>query len=153
MTAPNTDWTPYEDEVQYKTADLLYQRAEMSQGNINSLLELWALSLMKHEDLGPFDNYQHIYDTIDATELGNAPWKYFKAGVKEELPEDALSWKQQTYDVYYHDPDVVIANLLDNPDFNNEYDTTPYVELDAQGECYWSNFMSANFPFKCCVHT
>jgi hypothetical protein len=123
----------------------------MSQGNIDSLLELWALSLMKHEDLGPFDNYQHIYDTIDATQLGDAPWKCFKAGVEEELPEDAPSWKRRTYDVYYREPDVVVANLLDNPDFNNEYDTTPYVELDAQGRRRWSNFMSANFPFKRCV--
>lgn len=123
----------------------------MSQSNIDDLLELWALSLMKHKDLGPFNSYKHIYDTIDSTCLGDAPWRCFQAGLEEDLSEDAPSWKQHTYDVYYHDPDVVILNLLDNPNFDGEYDTTPYVELDAQGHQCWSDFMSANFPYQCCV--
>jgi hypothetical protein len=70
--------------------DLLW-RVEMLQNNINNLLEVWALSLMKHDELGPFDSYQHIYDTIDAALLGDAPWKCFKAGVEEDLPDDAPS--------------------------------------------------------------
>ena len=44
----------------------------MSQGNINHLLELWALSLMKHGSVGPFDSYKDIYDRIDAIEEGNS---------------------------------------------------------------------------------
>lgn len=150
-TATNDDWAPYEDEIQFRTANLLYQRVEMSQSDIDDLLELWALSLMKHKDLGPFNSYKHIYDTIDSTCLGDAPWRCFQAGLEEDLSEDAPSWKQHTYDVYYHDPDVVILNLLDNPNFDGEYDTTPYVELDAQGHQCWSDFMSANFPYQCCV--
>lgn len=42
----------------------------MSQGNINRLLELWALSLMEHDGIPPFDSYKHIYDRIDAIEKG-----------------------------------------------------------------------------------
>ena len=42
-TATSGDWTPFEDEVQFKVADFLYHQEEMSQGNINSLLELWTL--------------------------------------------------------------------------------------------------------------
>jgi len=64
------DWTPFADDIQFKLADLLYRQEEMSQGNINHLLELWALSLMQHGSLGPFDSYKHIYDTIDAVEEG-----------------------------------------------------------------------------------
>lgn len=44
----------------------------MSQGNIDHLLELWALSLMKHGSVGPFDTYKHIYDTIDAIKEGES---------------------------------------------------------------------------------
>ena len=65
------DWTPFADSLQFKLADFLYRQEEMSQGNINHLLELWALSLMQHGSLGPFDSYKHIYDTIDAIEEGN----------------------------------------------------------------------------------
>jgi hypothetical protein len=66
------DWNPFEDEVQFKVADFLYRQEEMSQGNINHLLELWALSLMKHGSIGPFDSYKDIYDRIDAIEEGNS---------------------------------------------------------------------------------
>jgi len=150
----NDDWSPYEDEVQYRTADLLYRRIEMSQSNIDDLLELWALSLMKHDNLGPFDSYKHIYDTIDATHVGDAPWKSFQACVDVDLPDDAPSWRQRSYDIYYHDPDVVVINLLNNPDFNGQFDMTPYVHLDAHGHRQWSDFMSANFSYRCsiCLH-
>lgn len=55
---PNSnDWKPFEDELQFKIADFLYRQEEMSQGNINYLLELWAISLKKHGSIGPFDSY------------------------------------------------------------------------------------------------
>jgi hypothetical protein len=44
----------------------------MSQSNINHLLELWALSLMKHGSNGLFDSYKEIYDRIDAIEKGKS---------------------------------------------------------------------------------
>lgn len=68
-TAPG-DWKPFEDGLQFKIADFLYRQEEMSQGNINYLLELWSLSLKKHGSLGPFDSYKEIYDKIDAIEEG-----------------------------------------------------------------------------------
>ncbi|KAJ7796898.1 hypothetical protein B0H14DRAFT_3494311 [Mycena olivaceomarginata] len=38
-TAPNDDWSPYDSEVQFKVADFLFRRAQMSAGNIDFLLE------------------------------------------------------------------------------------------------------------------
>ena len=69
MAAPG-DWMPFKDEVQFKVADFLYHQEEMSQGNINRLLELWALSLIEHDGIPPFNSYKHIYDRIDAIEKG-----------------------------------------------------------------------------------
>jgi hypothetical protein len=72
----NVNWSPFEDELQFCIADFLYPREEMSQGNINTLLNLWGLSLMKHgATFGPFDNYQHIFNTIDDIEQGGASGK------------------------------------------------------------------------------
>ena len=67
---------PFKDEVQFKVADFLYRQEEMSQGNINRLLELWALSLMEHDGVAPFDSYKHIYDRIDAIEEGKQFYIY-----------------------------------------------------------------------------
>ncbi|KAJ7756688.1 hypothetical protein B0H16DRAFT_1662563 [Mycena metata] len=140
-TAPTDDWSPFEDEVQFKTADFLFRRVEMSQGNIDYLLELWGLSLMKHGDLGPYDNYQQLYAAIDSIGAGNAPWKCLKTAADPRV--DAPDWARQEYEIWYRDPDVVIRNMLDNPDFDGEFDTTPYIELDRDGQRRWSDFICA----------
>lgn len=124
----------------------------MSSKNIDHLLEMWALSTMKHDDLGPFHDYKHIYETIDATAAGDAPWKCFQTEPLDTGP-NAPAWARQQYEVWYRDPDVVIANMLDNPDFNGAFDTTPYVQVDAGGQRRWSDFMSANFAWRHCVST
>ncbi|KAJ7466406.1 hypothetical protein FB451DRAFT_1340593 [Mycena latifolia] len=148
-TAKNNDWAPYDGEVQFKLADFLFRKVEMSSKNIDNLLEMWALSMMKHDDLGPFHDYKDIYETIDATTVGDAPWKCFQT---EPLDDSATApaWARQQYDIWYRDPDVVIANMLDNPDFDGAFDTTPYVQVDAQGQRRWSDFMSANFAWRHC---
>ncbi|KAJ6616525.1 hypothetical protein B0H10DRAFT_2390622 [Mycena sp. CBHHK59/15] len=147
-TAPDDDWSPFEDEVQFRTADFLFRRVEMSQGNIDYLLELWGLSLMKHGDLGPYDNYQQLYAAIDAVNVGDAPWKCLKTGGDGRA--DAPDWARQEYEIWYRDPDAVIRNMLDNPDFDGEFDTAPYVQLDRDGQRRWSDFMSGNFAWKHC---
>ncbi|KAJ7860199.1 hypothetical protein B0H14DRAFT_3084858 [Mycena olivaceomarginata] len=146
-TAADDDWSPYEDSVQFNIADFLFHRVQMSTKNIHYLLEQWALSLMKHGDLGSFENYQHLYETIDATKLGDAPWQCFQT---EPLGtgEDAPVWARQSYEIWYRDPEVVISNMLDNPDFDGAFDTAPYVHLDSNGKRLWHDFMSANFAWR-----
>ncbi|KAF9496355.1 hypothetical protein BDN71DRAFT_1430308 [Pleurotus eryngii] len=38
--------------------------------------------------------------------------------------------------------------MLDNLDFDGQFDCTPYVELDKNCKCHWSNFMSGNFAWR-----
>lgn len=118
---------------------------------MNELLELWALSMTNHDAAGPFDTYQEIYNTIDKTQLGEAPWKCFHANLSEEVGEDSPRWKRETYNVYFRDPDTVLKNMLDNPDFDGQFDTTPYVHLDADGKRKISDYMSANYAWRQCV--
>ncbi|KAK7008370.1 C2H2-type domain-containing protein [Favolaschia claudopus] len=147
--AAQDDWTPFEDEVQFKLADFLFRKVQMSSTNIDALLEMWALSMMKHDDLGPFRDYKEIYEAIDSTSVGDAPWKCM---VTEpfDTSADAPEWAKRRYEVWYRDPDVVVSNILDNPDMDGAFDTTPYVRVDAQGKRRWSDFMSANFAWRHC---
>ncbi|KAF8806795.1 hypothetical protein BYT27DRAFT_7256797 [Phlegmacium glaucopus] len=125
----------------------------MSQGNINYLLELWVLSLLKHGSVAPFDTYKHIYDRIDAIEEGDAPWKCFKTSVDDsEVDDTTPNWKKQEYNIWYHDPEVVVCNMLVNPDFHKEFDAAPYVELDKYGTHRRSDFMSADFAWRQCLY-
>lgn len=110
-------------------------------------MELWALSMAKHNDLGPFNSYEEMYTAIDATKLGDAPWKCLRTGYTGEISPDSPSWQSAEYEVWYRDPDVVIANMLANPDFKGQFDYAAYVDLDKNGKRRWSDFMSGNYAW------
>ncbi|KAK0439960.1 uncharacterized protein EV420DRAFT_1623156 [Desarmillaria tabescens] len=126
-------WAPFEDEVQFRIADFLFQKVEMSQGDINHLMELWNLSMLDHDAFGPFQNHDDMYKAIDEIQLGSAPWKCFICPPDPDLPPSAPDWQCQSYQVWYRDPTVLIANMLANPDFAKEFETTPYIHLGPDG--------------------
>ena len=64
------DWAPYNDRVSFELAELLYTKEQMSGGNIDTLLELWAASQLEHGASPPFSNHRDMYSTIDATSQG-----------------------------------------------------------------------------------
>ena len=67
-SAPSADdWEPYEDRVAFELAEFLYSKEQMSAGNIDRLLEMWAASQLKHNDSPPFRNHKDLYSTIDST--------------------------------------------------------------------------------------
>jgi hypothetical protein len=55
--------------------DFLFCRNQISAGDINFLLSLWAASLATHGDKPPFSKATDMYNTIDSTPLGNAAWE------------------------------------------------------------------------------
>ncbi len=145
-------WAPFDDEVQFCIADFLFQKVEMSQGDINHLMELWNLSMLDHDALGPFQNHDEMYKAINEIQLGSAPWKCFVCPPEPDLPPSAPDWQRQSYQVWYRDPTVVITNMLANPDFAKEFEMTPYVHLGPDGKRRWSEFMSGNFSWQHAVH-
>jgi hypothetical protein len=58
--------------------------------------------------------------------------------VPEDTDHTTPSWVQTSYEVWYRDPEIVVSNMLSNPDFDGQFDICPYVELDANGERRWS---------------
>jgi hypothetical protein len=147
------DWTPYEDRLQFETAEFLFKRAQMSGGNIDILLNLWAASLAKHHDEGPFSSHDNLYDTIDATPYGDVPWESFSVQYNGEIPEgDVPAWMTQEFDVWFRDPQTVVKNLLANPDFDNEFDYVPFQEHDMEGAHRFQDFMSGNWAWKQAVN-
>ncbi|KAK0446242.1 hypothetical protein EV421DRAFT_1890084 [Armillaria borealis] len=69
---PDNLFEPFDDEVQFRLADFLFHKVEMSQGNIDELLELWALSQKDHDTFGPFANHDKLdSDTVISNMLAN----------------------------------------------------------------------------------
>ena len=82
----------------------------MSTRNINTLLDLWAATLLKHNDTPPYANHTDLLDTIDYTPLGDVPWQSFSLNYNGEFPDDAPSWMTSTFDVWFRDPHLVAKN-------------------------------------------
>lgn len=146
-TPPAGDWTSFSDELQFKTADFLYRRVEMSAPNIDYLMELWAFSKLKDGDFGPFEGSEDMYAAIDAIPLGSVPWQCLVSDPVDPSP-DAPSWKMAEHQVWFRDPELVASVMLSNPDFNGQFDTTPYVRLDRDGKRRLSDVMSGNYAYR-----
>ncbi|KAJ3715966.1 hypothetical protein DFJ43DRAFT_1134655 [Lentinula guzmanii] len=154
---PNdSPWSPFENEAEFRLADHLFRKVEMSQNDINMLLDIWKLyqyQRSQHQacdccSTAPYFNNSDMYTKIDSIVDGNAPWKCFQTTVDEELPENAPEWQKTSYQVWYRDPDTVIANILGNTDFGNDFEAAPYIDVDKNGTRRWSNVMSGNFAWR-----
>ena len=143
------DWTPYWNRLEFETTKHLFSDAQISAGKIDNLLYLWGLSLAVHQDKPPFADHKDLYETIDSTPIGDAPWKSFGVRYNDSHPPgDLPSWMDQTYDVWYRDPHAVIKNIFSNVDFDGEIDYVPYRDFLEDGSCRYKDFMSGDWAWE-----
>ncbi len=122
---------PFENVAQFRIADFLFCKVEMSQGGINELMELWMLTMLKHGDFGPFKNHDSMHKAIGSIRQGDAPWKCFVAQADMNFSLNTLNWQRDQYQIWYRDPDTIISNMFANPDFSDEFDAAPLMSLQA----------------------
>lgn len=146
------NWFPYTSRIQFELSDFLYRRNQMSRGDINDLMEIWAASLIQAtgdtDTPPPFLDAKALYETIDAIEVGDAPWASITVSYTGPLPDHPPSWMLDKHQVYYRDPKTVVENMLRNPDFNGEFDYSPYVEYGLDGKRRWSDFFSGDWVWN-----
>lgn len=145
LPIPENVSAPFSDCVQFRIADFLFRKVEMSQGNTDELMELWSLTMQEHNAFGPFENHKDMNKLIDDIQQGDASWKCFVTRVDSNLPADAPNWQRDQYQIWYRDPDTVISNLLSSPDFCSEFDASPYIHIGPDGKRRWCDFMSGNY--------
>lgn len=145
-----TDWGPYSNWLRFETAEFLFQKAEMSAGNIDQLCQLWASSL--HTDEAhcppPYIDHKDLYDTIDATLLGDVPWESFKLKYSGARPAVVPPWMDCNYEFWFRPAYSLIANMLTHPDFDGEINYIPYRDFSKDDEKQrYENFMSADWAW------
>ncbi|KAG1847593.1 hypothetical protein F4604DRAFT_1975538 [Suillus subluteus] len=145
----SSDWTPYRNRVEFETAEYLFAENQTPAGQINKLLDLWASTLKKHDDKPPFADFRDLYKTIDKTPLGDVRWQSFSVRYNGERPDtDVPPWMDQVFDVWYHDPQEVVRNMLANPNYAKEFDYRPYREFSTDDdERQWKDFMSGDLAW------
>ena len=149
--APDEDWSPFSSKVQFELADLLYHHAKLSATNVKDLLELWARSLSVTGTPAPFRSCWEMYAFIDSSMLGDTPWQCLVSRPPDGIDEHIPIWKRTSYEVWYCNPNAIISAMLDNPNFDGQFDLRPYIDLNADGRHCWSNFMSGNIAWRHCV--
>ncbi|KAG1718784.1 hypothetical protein EDB19DRAFT_1920047 [Suillus lakei] len=121
----------------------------MSAGQIDTLLDLWAATLIQHKDSPPFASHRDLYDTIDSTPLGDIAWESFSMSYKGVKPADNVPpWMKATYEVWFRDPRLLIHNILANPNFNGEIEYTPYQDYDDNDQRCFKNFFSSDWAWQ-----
>jgi hypothetical protein len=151
QTTPQGDWTPFNNEIEFKVADLLYHRSQLSATIIDALMDLWVESLAEYDAPALFNSHEELYDAIDSCVLSDIPWQCLVTAVPEDVNEHSPPWLQKGYEVWYRDPNAVVTSMLENPEFNGQFDLRPYIDLDASGKRQWNNLMSGNIPWRRCV--
>ena len=142
------NWTPYKHCIAFELADFLYRREQMSAGNADILLELWAASLASHNESPPFSDHQDLYNTIDATPIGGVPWQSATLSYDGPCHDRPLLWMESEYTIWFRDPRLLFRNLLENPEFAGSFDYTPYQQYDNKGKRRYEHFMSGNWAWK-----
>jgi hypothetical protein len=142
------DWAPFSNRVQFKLADLIYRRAELSATTADTLLDLWAHSMAGLDASAPFKNHEEMHAAINSSTLGDVPWECLVTRFPEDVNESAPSWMRTTYEVWYRNLDAIVSTMLGNPDFDGQFDLRPYVDLNADGIRRWNNVMSGNVAWR-----
>jgi hypothetical protein len=148
--APSSDWTPFRNRIEFEFAEFVYTREQMSAGNIDILLDLWAASLFRHDVEPPFFDHADLYDTIDSIPLGDVPWQCFQTSFHGTKPTTGKipSWMTTEYEVWFRDPCVVVRNMLANPSYHNKFDYVPVRKFNANDERQFRDFMSGDWAWK-----
>ncbi|KAI5992849.1 hypothetical protein EDC04DRAFT_2872713 [Pisolithus marmoratus] len=167
------DGAPPPSCVQFELAKFLFKHAEMPASQIDTLLKIWATSLIELGSNPLFANHTDLYRVIDSMSVGAVKWENFKitykckrqdgqnADEQDELiklaglggqdgqDEPNAPWMFDVYDVWYQDPHQVIHNLLRCTDIKDEMDFIPYQEFNATNkQRHWEDFMSGDWAWE-----
>ena len=147
-----TDWTPFNNRLEFETAKFLFKRAKISAANIDMLCTLWAASLDEFDADPPFASHHDLYSKIDAIPVGSVPWQ--SATFKYDGPRpqadgvEIPKWMENEYEIWLRDPQLLFKNMLANQDFNGSFDYAPFRQFDNKGNRRYEHLMSGDWAWK-----
>jgi Plavaka transposase len=135
--------------MEFELADLLYTQMQMSSSNVNKLLDIFLAYLHKHGDRPPFSSCAKLYNVIDSMQVGDIAWDCFGVKYTGDRTENPAPWMDDVYDVWMHDPECAIMQIIGNTDFKGVMDYVPYREYDTATDTRrWQDFMSGDWAWE-----
>ncbi|KDQ54264.1 hypothetical protein JAAARDRAFT_196640 [Jaapia argillacea MUCL 33604] len=144
-----SEWYPFESRLDFDFAYHHFIEIQDSEGSINKALEMWATSLLEHDNSPPWRNAQELYDSIDSIQTGDSPWKTYKISYQGPLPVGTpLKWMTETYELVTRDSLKLVENQILTTDWKRDINPIPYQQFDKGGQRIWSNLMSADWAYN-----
>lgn len=142
------DWSSFDNRVRFELAEHLFEKVEMSAGDISHLLQIWAADKVEHGSLAPFQDANELYAAIDSIQHGEASWHSFRIKYNGDLTADSPPWHRQEYVVHARDVRSALHHMISNPEFASTFDYRPYKEYVGHRKRRWSDFMSGSWSWK-----
>jgi hypothetical protein len=145
------DFFPYQSRADFELADFLFRKEQMSGTKIGELMDIWAAYQQNRgEEMDPpFLGAKGLYDTINATEVGDVAWQAFSIQYNGDIPADKVpTWMTASYEVWFRDPLAVMEGQIGNKDFSGELDFAPKRIFSTEGKRQFTDLMSANWVWN-----
>ncbi|KAI6094082.1 hypothetical protein EDD16DRAFT_1503633 [Pisolithus croceorrhizus] len=149
VVTDSKSWAPFDDHVQFETAELLYTRIQLVGSSNRRLVGPLGSNTTGTQRKPPFDNCHSLYNTIDSIPLGDVKWQRFKVQYTGDIPPaNPLPWMRQSYEVWYRDARKVVHQILGNPSYADEIDLRPFWEFSTEGDQrQYKDFMSGDWSW------
>ncbi|KAI0004338.1 hypothetical protein BJV74DRAFT_876020 [Russula compacta] len=137
---PANSWTPFESRTEFDFAYYHFVEVQSSAANIDKALDMWAATIMEFGGDAPWTNSDDLYETIDAIQHGDAPWKMYHVQYRgPQPPGTPPKWMSETYELCARDSRQVLHHQLATEQFKDKINLIPYL---------WSNLMSADWAWS-----
>ena len=103
-----TNWTPFDNRLEFETAEFLFKHSKISTANIDILCTLWAATLDGFDADPPFSSHRDLHSKIDTIPVGGVPWQ--SATFKYDGPQpqadgvEIPKWMENEYEIWFRDP-------------------------------------------------
>ena len=146
---PENPWYPFEGWLWFDFAYHHFVCVQASENTINVNLDLLKAAVTKgNGDLKfPWLSAKKMYKTIDQIQVqaGLAPFHSYHFQYRGPMLPSPPKWMTQTYELYAHDPRLVLQQQLATPEFADQFTPVPYHRFKENGDQIFSNLMSGDW--------
>ncbi|KAH6908107.1 hypothetical protein BKA70DRAFT_1104154 [Coprinopsis sp. MPI-PUGE-AT-0042] len=141
------------DRLAFDWAHYHFVECASSEAKINKGLDLWlAAKVQATGDPNctglPWSCAADMYATIDEVQVGHSPFYSVEFKYNGPLPRNPPAWMMQSYELYVRDVRAVVHSMLDTPDFENQFNSTPYRQFRTKSRDHvWSNLLSGDWAW------
>ena len=147
--ADTNPWNPFNSRIDFDFAHFQFVKVQNSAPLIDKALDMWAATVMEFGGDTLWKNSEELYATIDTIQHGDCPWKVYSIRYQGPRPPGMTpKWMTQTYELCARDMRQVLQHQLETTQFKDKINLIPYQQFDGNGQCVWSNLMSADWAWK-----